>query len=324
MTGRLAATLTSRRNWIASVTGGALGPLGDSRQARFRDPVLVLVHRITQGFSLAEYERARTLGFDGYLEEQLDHLSIDDSEMEALRPRFPVLDMSPKEVYFTYSDRVYLTHRYLKSAFVAYATNSRRQLFERMCELWTDHFIDHNKGLEWALLPEHVTTVIRPHALGSFPDMLKASAFSGAMLYYLDNWLNVRSAPQENYARELLELHTLGVHGGYNETDVDEVARCFTGWTLSGDVSSPDWLRGVFDHTQHTHGPKLVLGHVIGGAPPVARRGESGSRNDAQDVLDIVAAHPSTAAFLAKKLVGWFLTPSPPRAKTTMHRPSVG
>jgi hypothetical protein len=168
--GSLPISPTSRRRWIAGLTGGALGPLGDSLQERFRDPVLVLVHRITQGFSLAEYERARALGFDGYLEEQLDHLAIDDSAMEALLPRFPVLAMSPREVYFGFSDRVTLANRYLKNASVARATNSRRQLFERMVEFWTDHFnVDVNKGLGFALVPEYVTTAIRPHALGSFP-----------------------------------------------------------------------------------------------------------------------------------------------------------
>jgi uncharacterized protein (DUF1800 family) len=123
------------------------------------------------------------------------------------------------------------------------------------------------------------------------------------MLFYLDNWLNVNGAPQENYARELLELHTLGVSGGYSEVDVKEVAKCFTGWTLNPDPSSPDWLRGHFDNLHHTGGPKLVLGHVIPTLVP---------RENAQKVIDIVAAHPSTAAFLAEKLIRWFLTPAPP------------
>jgi uncharacterized protein (DUF1800 family) len=144
--------------------------------------------------------------------------------------------------------------------------------------------------------------------------MLSACAFSGAMLFYLDNWLNVRSAPQENYARELLELHTLGVDGGYNETDVNEVAKCFTGWTLNPDTDSPDWLRGVFDRAQHLPGAKLVLGHTIGGVPHVGKPGEPVAHDEARAVLDIVAMHPSTARFLAKKLLRRFLTPDPSAA----------
>jgi uncharacterized protein (DUF1800 family) len=312
------ASLTSRRQWLSGLTGGALSSLEDSQHGRHGDPVLTLVHRITFGFSLAEYERAKALGFQGYLDEQLDHLSIDDSEMDArLSQRFPILFMSPKEIYDSFGAlnyQVYRAQLYTKNAIVARATNSKRQLYERMCEFWSDHFnIEHAKGLEWVLLPEHDRTVIRPHALGSFPEMLNACAFSGAMLYYLDNWLNVREAPQQNYARELLELHTLSVHGGYNEFDVQEVSRCFTGWTLNGDSNSPDWLRGVYDPTLHSSGRKLVLGHTIPSAPPVARPGEPVAGNDAQRVLEILSTHPSTAAFLARKLIRRFLTPTPPQ-----------
>jgi uncharacterized protein (DUF1800 family) len=123
------------------------------------------------------------------------------------------------------------------------------------------------------------------------------------MLFYLDNWLNVRGAPQENYARELLELHTLGVHGGYSEVDVREVARCFTGWTLETDPRSSEWFRTKFDPRQHAGGVKYVLGNAIAPQPPGA---------NAQQVLDLAAAHPSTARFVAGKLLRWFLTPTPP------------
>lgn len=171
-----------------------------------------------------------------------------------------------------------------------------------MCEFWRDHFhVDHNKGdAEWVLLPEAERTVIRPHALGTFPELLRASAFSPAMQYYLDNWLNVRGAPQENYARELLELHTLGLHGGYGELDVKEVAKCFTGWTLNPDSASPDFLRTIFVPALHTPGAKVVLGQVVPGSPAHA---------NAERVLDILAQHPSTARFLAGKLCAWLLGP---------------
>ena len=312
---RSAVLPPSRRSLLSGLTGGALGSLGPPEHFRPRDPVLALVHRITFGFRLDDYERARTLGFQAYLDEQLDPFSIEDSHTDDRLAAFPVLDLGPREVFDAYADRTQDAYVELKSARIVRAVDTKRQLHERMCEFWLDHFnVDHNKGLEWMLLPEFERTVIRPHALGSFPAMLSACAFSGAMLYYLDNWLNVRSAPQENYARELLELHTLGVDGGYNETDVAEVARCFTGWTLNPDAGSPDWMRGVFDSTQHARGQKLVLGNVIPGVPHVARPGQPGQRDDAQAVLDIVAAHPSTARFLARKLIRRFLTPTPPPA----------
>jgi len=311
----LAARFASRRAWLTGLTGGALAPPAPPEPAPRRDPVLTLVQRITQGFNLAEYERAKALGFQRYLDEQLDHLAIDDSVMDGWLAQYPVITLSPKEAFDAFGSSTTDASRQLKGAMMSRATGSRRQLFERMCEFWTDHFnIDHNKDLEWMLLPEHERTVIRPHALGSFPAMLSACAFSGAMLFYLDNWLNERGAPQENYARELLELHTLSLVGGYNETDVEEVAKCFTGWTLNGDASSPDWLRGRFDESLHTPGEKLVLGHVIAAYPAVRAVGRATPIHDAQAVLDILAAHPSTARFLAQKLIRWFLTPTPPPA----------
>jgi hypothetical protein len=299
---------------LLALTGGALSTPTGSPLASHRDPVLSLVQRITQGFNLAEYQRAHAMGYDAYLEEQLNPEGIDDSAMEARLDDFPTLALSPKELYDTYSSAFDEPYYQFKGAMLLRSVHSKRQLFERMCEFWNDHFsIDQNKGdLEWAFLPEHDRTVIRAHALGSFPEMLKACAFGGAMLFYLDNWLNVANAPQENYARELMELHTLGVHGGYNEFDVKEVAKCFTGWTLNPDPSSPDYLRGTFDYHLHAGGHKIVLGNVIRGTPLAAGNGTSTGRNDAQQVLDMLTAHPSTADFLARKLIKWFLTPTPP------------
>jgi len=302
-----AARLAGRRGLLGVLGGGALGSLGPPERAPHRDPLLTLVSRITQGFELAEYERAKAMGYHAYLEEQLAPETIDDFEMDARMASYASLAMSPKELYTAYSADYTLPYYEFKRAALQRSVHSKRQLFERMCEFWNDHFsIDQNKAdFEWVFMPDNERLVIRPHALGSFPAMLSASAHNGAMLFYLDNWLNVRGAPQENYARELLELHTLGVHGGYNESDVKEVAKCFTGWTLQPDFNSSDWLRGVFDVAQHTLGQKFVLGSVIDNSPP---------RDDAKKVLDLLAAHPSTADFLARKLIRWFLTPTPPQA----------
>jgi len=102
-----------------------------------------------------------------------------------------------------------------------------------------------------------------------------------------------------------MELHTLGVQGGYSEVDVKQVAECFTGWTLNLDSGSQNYLRTLFDNTLHEPGPKHVLGQTIPGLPP---------RDNAQGVLDILATHPSTAEFLARKLIRWFLAPEPSQA----------
>ena len=305
LTGRCASSgaLARLRARLARLGVAASAPPLPSKLPK-RDPVLALVQRVTQGFELGEYERARALGYHAYLEEQLAGSTLDESELEARLARMPSLAMSPKELVDTYADDIGTPFLELKGALVLRAVYARRQLHERVLEFWRDHFhIDHGKGdAEWALLPEHERTVVLPNALGKFRDLLRAVAFSPAMLFYLDNWLNVRGAPQENYARELLELHTLGLHGGYNEVDVKEVAKCFTGWTLEPDPSSPDFLRARFVPELHTPGPKFVLAQLIPALPASENAGR---------VLDILAQHPSTARFLARKLCARFLTPQP-------------
>lgn len=311
-----AARLAWQRRFFATigpgVTAGGATPVPTPERVR-NDPVLALVHRITSGFTLPEYQRAKSLGYEAYLEEQLNPDAIDDSELEDRLTRYTVLEKSPKEVFETFQANPSPAYLQLKSAALTRAVNSKRQLKERMCEFWRDHLnIDHNKELEWALLPETERTVTQAHAMTTVPELLSASAFSPGMLYYLDNWLNVRGAPQENYGRELMELHTLSVHGGYYESDVKEVSKCFTGWTLNGNPASRDWLRTKYDPNLHTPGRKFLLGHVVPEGKPVASQSILPGQREAQDVLDILMAHPSTARFLAKKLVAWFLNPNPP------------
>src|SRR5207237_7913483 len=125
---------------------------------------------------------------------------------------------------------------------------------------------------------------IRRHALGNFRDLLGASARSPAMLYYLDNARNVRGVANENYARELMELHTLGVNGGYTQKDVQEVARCFTGWTLRD--GGLWWGRAFYDPDLHDEGEKRVLGR------PVRGRGGAAGEREGEEVLDLLARHP--------------------------------
>ena len=206
----------------------------------------------------------------------------------------------------------------LAQAKLVRAIGSERQLQEVMADFWFNHFnVFAGKQNEAALLPSYEQG-IRERALGSFGELLAFTAHSPAMLVYLDNWRSSTPLPppgkrgraprrnpnrglNENYARELLELHTLGVDGGYTQQDVVEVARCFTGWTVAEPQRDP---RYVFRPGMHDPGPKLVLGAVI------AADGEG----DGEAVLDLLMHHPATAHFISKKLVRRFVSDDPPEA----------
>jgi uncharacterized protein (DUF1800 family) len=204
----------------------------------------------------------------------------------------------------------------LQRAALLRAVYSERQLYEVMVNFWENHFsIFANKDADRFMLTEFDRDVIRPSALGRFRDLLRATAHSSAMLYYLDNWqssvqrnyaaANGKPARtvgglNENYARELMELHTLGVDGGYTQKDVQEVARCFTGWTIRKPNEEGLFF---FNPAAHDNGEKLVLGHKI----PAG-----GGINDGERVLDILANHPSTARFIATKLARRFVDDDPP------------
>ena len=227
----------------------------------------------------------------------------------------------------------------LQASRILRAVYSERQLQEVMVDFWTNHFnVFAGKGADRWLLPAYDRDTIRPNAMGKFSELLLATAQSPAMLFYLDNFQSVspdanrgramrrqnlqaqrpRRGINENYARELMELHTLGVDGGYTQKDVQEVARCFTGWTIfqpRGGAAAVNALRGeaarrtpgtfFFNHRTHDDGEKIVLGHKIAAG---------GGINDGLKVLDILAHHPSTAKFIATKLVRHFVSDTPPPA----------
>ena len=192
------------------------------------------------------------------------------------------------------------------------AIYSNRQLEEVLTDFWYNHFnVFIDKGADHYLVTAHERDVIRPHVLGKFRDLLEATAKSPAMLFYLDNWESVAPNPQaragaaprrglnENYGRELLELHTLGVDGGYSQKDVTEVARCFTGWS----ITRPQLGGGFnFNAKAHDQGEKLVLGQKI----------HAGGIEDGEKVLDLLAHHPATARFISRKLAMRFVADDPP------------
>lgn len=180
-----------------------------------------------------ELASIKNLGITPYLEQQLDHLNIDVSALEAeIATQFPLTLQTPAQLILNFPDNIFDVATQMIAATQYRQMFSQRQLFEIMVEFWSDHFNIHLvNGLGPTLKPHDDQQVVRKHALGNFRDLLHASAKSSAMLFYLDNFIN-QAGPDganENYARELMELHTLGVDGGYTETDVKEVARCFTG-----------------------------------------------------------------------------------------------
>jgi uncharacterized protein (DUF1800 family) len=222
----------------------------------------------------------------------------------------------------------------LQASRILRAVYSERQLQEVMVDFWTNHFnVFAGKGADRWLLPAYDRDTIRPNAMTKFSTLLQATAQSPAMLFYLDNFQSVNpnanrgraQRPQqqkrginENYARELMELHTLGVDGGYTQKDVQEVARCFTGWTIfqpRGGAAAVTAMMGeagrrnagtfFFNARTHDDGEKTVLGHKI----PAG-----GGIKDGLMVLDILAHHPATAKFVATKLVRHFISDNPPAA----------
>src|SRR5688572_19904016 len=222
----------------------------------------------------------------------------------------------------------------LQASRILRAVYSERQLHEVMVDFWTNHFnVFAGKGADRWLLPAYDRDTIRPNAMGKFSTLLQATAQSPAMLFYLDNFQSVSPnamqrprAPQqqrrrginENYARELMELHTLGVDGGYTQKDVQEVARSFTGWTIfqpRGGAAAVNAMMGeagrrnagtfFFNARTHDDGEKTVLGHKI----PAG-----GGIKDGLTVLEILARHPSTAKFIATKLVRYFVADNAPPA----------
>lgn len=250
----------------------------------------------------------RNMGIDAWLENQLDYTQIDDGNLEAtIQTLFPLTTQSPAQLIGGFPDNIATIAQQMAGATQYHQIFSRRQLYEIMVEFWSDHFNIHLlNGLGPTLKPEDDRQVIRAHALGNFRELLHASAKSPAMLFYLDNFFNLASAPNENYARELMELHTLGVDGGYTETDVKEVARCFTGWSMRfpGDPGG-NYGTFVFVPAAHDGNAKVVLQNTISAG---------GGQSDGEQVLDILATHPSTARFIATKLCRRFISDTPDQA----------
>ncbi len=294
--------------------------------------VIHFLNRTSFGPTREEVRKVNRLGIPAYLEAQLRPEKISDSLVEEKLAGLKTMRLSSRELIELYplprqagqqemmgqqqmqGPRTVILE--LQQARLLRSVYSQRQLYEIMVDFWSNHFnVFSAKGADRWLTTAYDRDSIRPHALGKFRDLLLATAQSPAMLFYLDNWLsadpnapaartggpnNRRRGLNENYARELMELHTLGVDGGYTQRDVQEVARCLTGWTIRQPRGEGSFY---FEPRIHDTGEKVVLGSRI---PP------GGGIEDGLRVIDLLAQHPSTARFVSLKLARRFIADDPP------------
>src|SRR6202000_19053 len=246
------------------------------------------------------------------------------------------LSVDPNAVPRAIADDSRKPQRVVEELAMAKATRavySDRQLQQIMDDFWFNHFnvFAGKNEVKW-LMTSYERDVIQPHTLGKFQDLLNATAKSPAMLFYLDNYLIVdpNAAPRaaaeraarrgrfgmpprpqqgkkgtrglnENYGRELMELHTLGVDGGYTQKDVTEVARAFTGWTIEKPKQEATFK---FDERLHDPDPKIVLGKKI----------HAGGMKDGEQVIELLSKNPNTSKFISTKLARRFVSDTPPPA----------
>src|SRR5688572_9315901 len=298
-----------------------------------------VLNRLGFGPRPGDVVRVQEMGIQAYIEQQLRPDRIDDSRVDRLvwdlgslqtglvgmmdqapdapRPRTPQAALANAKGVRQEAQN---TLPQLISNRIVRGVHSERQLQEVMTDFWFNHFnVDWDKGAVRMLAPDYETKVIRPRVFGKFENLLLATAQSPAMLFYLDNHLSSAPAPvqdqrkrpannnrrapgiNENYARELMELHTLGVDGGYTQKDVTEVARAFTGWTIDQPRLGGSF---IFRPEIHDRSDKNVLGYRI----------RAGGMEEGVQVVQLLARHPSTAKFIATKLVRRFVSDEPPPA----------
>lgn len=270
----------------------------------------------------------------GFVDWQLAPQSIDDSECNnrVTAANLPTLTKSLTQLWNDHhkiinADRTQPVRDVRAAAFLR-ATYSRRQLYEVLVNFWHNHFNIYAWDYAYASATwaHYDRDAIRANALGNFRQMLGAVATSPAMLFYLDNYVNKAGGPNENWAREVFELHTLGAENylgvaeqntvpgypsapvGYVDADVYEATRCFTGWRVNDQPNPPTNNTGEFfyDDSWHDRFQKTVLGHFIAA--------NGANMTDGQTVLDLLAYHPGTARFICRKLCRHFIADDPPQA----------
>ena len=297
-----------------------------------------VLNRLGYGTAPGDIDRVQRIGIDRYIDEQLhpERLPL-PAPLEQQLAALKATHLSQRELIAQYREagqaakndgndgkamrRELFQRVSLESGEerLLRAVHSPRQLQEVMVDFWFNHFnVFSGKGLDRVLAENYEREAIRPHAMGRFRDLLGATAHHPAMLFYLDNWLSTAPGYQpqrmtgpfarsgglnENYARELMELHTLGVDGGYNQNDVTALARMLTGWTLNPRAHGGDSVF-TFDARRHDNADKEWLGRHVAG------RGQA----EGEWALDVLASHPATAHHIAQELAQYFVADTPPPA----------
>jgi uncharacterized protein (DUF1800 family) len=268
------------------------------------DPIAHLLRRATFGPTPAALAEAARLGVAGWDDRQLDPSAIDDAACDRVLARLPLAGASIERVRSALPVHSYEAFGQLGRAAVARAAWSNRQLFEMTAMFWANHLhVAAPASGGWDSRPDYDAQVTRRFALGRFADLLKASARHPAMLTYLDNRSSTKAHPNENYAREVLELHTVGLI--YTEDDVQAAARLLTGLTVGSDGTY------TYSAARHATGPVRVLGFRHANA--TADGGEAA----VVALLDYLARHPATAQRIATKLCLRFVADDPPAALVT-------
>ena len=304
---------------LAFLTAAAPEKLTDRQRAEHA------LNRLAFGARPGEVERVLADGVDKWIERQLHPDGIDDAAIDARLGPFETLKMANATLIDQYYKPIVAARRAKKNdeqaedseemkalrqksrrvvgelmaQRILRATESDRQLNEVMVDFWFNHFnVFAGKGIDRFLLTSYERDTIRPRVWGKFEALLTATARSPAMIFYLDNARSRRDAINENYAREIMELHTLGVDGGYTQKDVTELARVFTGWTI--DRRTGEF---IFRPFLHDSGAKTVLGVRLNG----------GGMAEGERMIHILAHHPSTARHIATKLCQRLVADDPPK-----------
>ncbi len=304
-------------------------------QAKPVDPkVLHVLNRLSYGIRPGDIDRVQAMGVDKYIKEQLNPDSIDESVALTDRlAKLPTINLSATELFQQYNpnrlvngqkpagdvkkDLQKQQRQVLSQAVEARlyrSIYSQRQLQEVMVDFWYNHFnVYADKGLDRLWVGAYEQQAIRPYALGRFRDLVGATARHPAMLFYLDNWQNVAPVNKqgkksqglnENYARELMELHTLGVDGGYQQEDVISLAKIFTGWGFRQPGQNLDGYSFQFNAKRHDFSNKIFLNQTIVGS----------GIGEGEQALDILSRHPSTARQIATELARYFVSDNPPKS----------
>ncbi|MFI5891666.1 DUF1800 domain-containing protein [Actinoplanes sp. NPDC051513] len=296
--------MTTRRTLIAAAGAATavtvLGLTDVAQAAEKADPIAHLLRRATFGPTPASLAEATKLGVSGWLDRQLSPARIEDAQVDSLLTRLPLAGASIASVRAKIKQHSYEAFGQLGRAAVARAAWSNRQLFEVVAQFWANHLhIAAPSSGVWDSRSDYEVQVIRKFTFGKFADMLKASMKHPAMLTYLDNRSSPKAHPNENYARELMELHTVGLI--YTEQDVAQASRLLTGMTVGKDGAY------MYDASKHADGPVKILGCTNenkGEAGPVA-------------LADYLARHPATAQRIATKLCVRFVADEAPPSLVT-------